>query len=237
MDCTVWNEHHRTRLAFRPPGAGVHRDIEQGKVPSAARGACIARSACTSLDQNSNKKTFQNSVVPWVGTSIYYRCKSFPVLLYDVMVGGWIAWYVFIFLFGSRCCCCCMLLLLSTTSILKWREVTVTLSSFSLSAASTAVSFASILLLLLLLRRFMHLYFLVELLLLLIDFLVGCAAAAADACAAYNISTEEVRGTGYCFFLQLFCPLHCDASHVYCCCCSWLLIFLSFRLRCFGYGC
>ena len=28
---------------------------ERGKVPSAARVACIARSACTSLDQNSNK--------------------------------------------------------------------------------------------------------------------------------------------------------------------------------------
>ena len=35
--------------------AGAHRDIEWGKVPSAARVACIARSACTSLDQNSNK--------------------------------------------------------------------------------------------------------------------------------------------------------------------------------------
>ena len=39
----------------RRPGAGAHRDIERGKVPSAARLACIARSACTSLDQNSNK--------------------------------------------------------------------------------------------------------------------------------------------------------------------------------------
>ena len=28
---------------------------ERGKVPSAARVACIARSACMSLDQNSNK--------------------------------------------------------------------------------------------------------------------------------------------------------------------------------------
>ena len=34
MDCTVWNERHRTRLAFRRPGAGAHRDIERGKVPS-----------------------------------------------------------------------------------------------------------------------------------------------------------------------------------------------------------
>ena len=101
------------------------------------------------------------------------------------------------------------------------------------------LSFASILLLLLLLRRDMHFCFLVEVLLLLIIFLVGCAAAAggAGACVAYNISTEAERGTGYCFFLLRFCRLHCDASDVYCCCCSWLLLFLSFRLRCFGYGC
>ena len=79
--------------------------------------------------------------------------------------------------------------------------------------------------------------FLVEVLLLLIIFLVGCAAAAAGACADYNISTEAERGTGYCFFLLRFCPLHCDASDVYFCCCSWLLLFLSFRLRCFAYGC
>ena len=51
------------------------------------------------------------------------------------------------------------------------------------------LSFASILLLLLL-RRDMHFCFLVEVLLLLIIFLVGCADAAAGACAAYNIRTE-----------------------------------------------
>ena len=45
--------------------------------------------------------------------------------------------------------------------------------------------------------------------------LIGAAAA------AHNISTEAER----------------DAWDVYCCCCSWLLLFLSFRLRCFGYGC
>ena len=94
MDCTVWNEHHRTRLACRRPGPGAHRDIERGKVPSAARVACIARSACTSLDQNriATNKTFGTPR----GTdcricidykSIYYCCKSFPVLLHDVMVG------------------------------------------------------------------------------------------------------------------------------------------------------
>ena len=48
-------EHHSTRLACRRPGPGAHRDIERGKVPSAARVACIATSACTSLDQNSNE--------------------------------------------------------------------------------------------------------------------------------------------------------------------------------------
>ena len=72
-------------------------------------------------------------------------------------------------------------------------------------------------------------------LLLLIIFLVGCADAAAGACAAYNISTEAERCAGYCFFLLRFCPLHCDASDVYCCCCSRLLLFLSFRLRFFGW--
>ena len=41
------------------------------------------------------------------------------------MVGGWIASYVFIFIFWSRCCCCCclLLLLLPTTSVLKRREM------------------------------------------------------------------------------------------------------------------
>ena len=43
-----------------------------------------------------------------------------------------------------------------------------------------------------------------------IIFLVGCAAAAGGACAAYNIRTEAERGTGYCFFLLRFCPLHCE---------------------------
>ena len=45
------------------------------------------------------------------------------------------------------------------------------------------------------------------------------------------------RGTGYCSFLLRFCPLHFDAADVCCCSCSWLLLFLSFRLRCFGCGC
>ena len=70
MDCTVWNEHHRTRLACRRPGPGAHRDIERGKVPNAARVACIARSACTSLDQNSNKQLFERSEF-LIATSLY----------------------------------------------------------------------------------------------------------------------------------------------------------------------
>ena len=53
----------------------------------------------------------------------------------------------------------------------------------------------SILLLLLLLRRDMDFGFLGEVLLLLIILFVGCAAAA-GACAAYNISTEADRGIG-----------------------------------------
>ena len=67
----------------------------------------------------------------------------------------------------------------------------------------------------------MHFYFLFEVLLLLIIFLVGCADAAAGACAAFSI-TEAERGTGYCFFLLRFCSLHCDASDVY-----LLLLFLA----------
>ena len=108
---------------------------------------------------------------------------------------------------------------------------------FSGTAITNAVFVASILLLLLLLRKDMHFYFLVEVLRVLIICLVGCVAAAAGACAAYDISTEAERGTGYYFFLPRSCRLHCYASDVYCCCCSWLLLFLSFRLRCFGYGC
>ena len=116
----------------------------------------------------------------------------------------------------------CVLLLLPTSSVLKPREIHTTVSFFSVSATITAVSFRSVRLLLLLVRRDMHFHFLVEVLLLLIIFIVGCAAAAggAGACAAYNISTDAERGTGYCFFLLRCCPLHCDASDAYCCCCS-----------------
>ena len=127
----------------------------------------------------------------------------------------------------------CVLLLLPTTSVLKRKEIHTTVSFFSVSATPAAVSFASVLLLLLLVRRDMHFLSLFEVLLLLIIFLVGCAAAAgaAGACAAYNISTEAERGTGYCssFYVSvpdtamlgtsvdavvlgcfLFCLLDCD---------------------------
>ena len=52
-------------------------------------------------------------------------CSSLFFGLGDVMVGGWIASYVFIFIFWSRCCCCfCfLLLLLPTTPVLKRREM------------------------------------------------------------------------------------------------------------------
>ena len=143
-------------MACMSPGAGAHRDIERGKVPSAARVAYIARSACTSLDQNSNKQNFSEQsgtmgkIPGYIYTSIYYCCKSFPVLLHDVM-GGWIVPDVFISVFWFRCCCCrCVLLLLPTTSVLKRREVPATVSSFSVFATTTAISFASISLLLLL---------------------------------------------------------------------------------------
>ena len=87
----------------------------------------------------------------------------------------------------------CVLLLLPTTSLLKPKEIHTTVSLFSVSVTTSAVSFGSIILLLLMLRSKGYAFFiLVEVLLLLIIFLVGCAApaGAAGACAAYNISTE-----------------------------------------------
>ena len=163
-------------------------------------------------------------IVGYIYISIYNCSKSFRVLLHDVMVGGWIASYVFIFIFvWSRWwCCCSVLLLLPTTSVLKRREVPPNVSSFSVSATTSAVSFASILLLLLLLRRDMHFYFFGRGAAAAnhFYFLVGCAAAAGGDCAAYNIRTEAERGTGYCFLILRFYHLHCDASDVFCCCCS-----------------
>ena len=50
--------------------------------------------------------------------------------------------------------------------------------------------------------------FLFEVLLLPIIFLVGRSDPAAGACAAYNISIEAERCTGYCFFPLRFCVLH-----------------------------
>ena len=88
-------------------------------------------------------------IVGYIYISIYNCSKSFRVLLHDVMVGGWIASYVFIFIFWSRCCCCCcVLLLLLTTSVLKRREVPATASSFYVSvlyAAMLPTSIAAVL--------------------------------------------------------------------------------------------
>ena len=116
VDCTVWNEHHGTRLACRRPGPGAHRDIERGKVPSAARVACIARSASrvstrtersqgsmhrevsmheSRPEQNSNEKLFgthhgrgTDCRICIDYTSIYYCCKSFPVRTASRCHGG-----------------------------------------------------------------------------------------------------------------------------------------------------
>ena len=154
-------------------------------------------------------------------------------MLHDVMVGGWIASYVFIFIFWSRCCCrCCVLLL---------RAAAAAHNISTEAERRTAYSFF------LLRHRYYYCCFLCVYSVAVVavekgyaflffgrgataanHFLVGCADAAAGACAAYNISTEAGRGTGYCFFLLSFCPLQCDASDVYCCCCFWLLLFLSF---------
>ena len=81
--------------------------------------------------------------------------------------------------------------------------------------------------------------FLIEVLPLLIIFLVGCAAAAgaAGACAAYNISTEAERGTGYCFFLLRCGPLHCDLRTPIAAVVLDCFYFCLLKLRCFGYVC
>ena len=47
-----------------------------------------------SRPEQQQNKTFRNSgtvgrILGYTYSSIYYCCKSFPVLLHDVMVGGW----------------------------------------------------------------------------------------------------------------------------------------------------
>ena len=156
--------------------------------------------------------------------------------------------------------------LLLTTSVLKQREVPATVSSLYVSVFNTAMLRTSIAAVVLGCFYFRPLdcdiafmvvdYAAVETgctlekyvtsPLLLLSF-ASVAVAAVEkgyaflfsdrGAAAYNISSEAERGTGYCFLLLRFCPLHCDASDVYCCCCSWLLLFLSFRLRYLGHGC
>ena len=121
MDCTVWNERHRTRLACRRPGAGAHRDIERGEVPSAARVACIARSACTSLDQNSNKKNFSEQsgtmgrIQGYIYTNLSTTAAVSPFLYCCITMSWWVGGSLrtrsFLF-FGlgaaaAAACCCC----------------------------------------------------------------------------------------------------------------------------------
>ena len=65
--------------------------------------------------------------------------------------------------------------------------------------------------------------FLVEVLLLLLIILLA-ALLLLLVLVMLTTSVLKQRGTGYCFFLLHLCPLHCDASDVYCCCCSWLLL-------------
>ena len=49
----------------------------------------------------------------YIYTSIYYCCKSFPVLLYHyVMVGGWIASWVSMLYYVLLYCCSTAVLLL-----------------------------------------------------------------------------------------------------------------------------
>ena len=115
MDCTVWNERHRTRLACRRPGAEAYKDIEWGKVPSA---------------------TTMVSPFLYCLTMSWWVVGSLRTCSFSFFGLGAAA--------AAAACCC----VLPTTSVLKRREVPATVSSFSVSATTTAVSFASILFLL-----------------------------------------------------------------------------------------
>ena len=44
-------------------------------------------------------------ILGYIYTSIYYSCKSFPVLLHDVMVGWWIASWVPMLYYVLLYCC------------------------------------------------------------------------------------------------------------------------------------
>ena len=116
MDCTVWNERHRTRLACRRPGAEAYKDIERGKVPSA---------------------TTMVSPFLYCLTMSWWVVGSLRTCSFSFFGLGAAA--------AAAAACCCVL---PTTSVLKRREVPATVSSFSVSATTTAVSFASILFLL-----------------------------------------------------------------------------------------
>ena len=113
--CTVWNERHRTRLACRRPGAGAHRDIERGKVPRAARVACIARAACTSLDQNSNKSNFSEQSGTMGRTLGYIYTHLSTTAVSPILYCFTMSWWVGGSLRGFQCCttyCCTAVVLL-----------------------------------------------------------------------------------------------------------------------------
>ena len=51
-------------------------------------------------------------ILGYIYTSIYYCYKSFPVLLHDVIVGGWIASWVSMLYYVLLYCCGTAVLLL-----------------------------------------------------------------------------------------------------------------------------
>ena len=51
-------------------------------------------------------------ILGYIYTSIYYCYKSFPVLLHDVIVGGWIASWVSMLYYVLLYCCSTAVLLL-----------------------------------------------------------------------------------------------------------------------------
>ena len=146
MDCTVWNERHRTRLACRRPGAGARTYIHIYLLLLQVLSCTAPRCHCRWVDR-------------FVRVHLYFLVQVLLLLLRAAA---------------------------APTSVLKRREAPPTVSSFSVSATIN-LSFASILLLLLLLEGICIFFF-------------GRGAA------AYNVSTEAERGTGYCFFLIRFCP-------------------------------
>jgi len=56
-------------------------------------------------------------------------------------------------------------------------------------------------------------------------------------CRSLGLDYHDLRAGAAAAVHNISAVAEKDAWDVYCCCCSWLLLFLSFRLRCFGYGC